>query len=253
VRCIWRLRGDAIIGGPPEPIIPDGCAEIVLNFGDPFVRHGAEGSHRQPLRLLAGQITRAITIQPSGRLDLWGIRFHPWSAAAFFGISGAEMRDELEPLDAIGRSLERELASAGESDSETVQRARIEATLLRQARRARTMDARTEKLVRFTASAGTEMSVRGLARASGLSERRVQMIFRDDVGLSPKQTMRIQRFQRALALRRANDGLTWSAVAARAGYHDQAHLIHESRDIAGCTPGELLGRDDGLTEAFLQD
>jgi len=44
VRCIWRLHGDPgqdAAGGSPEPIIPDGCAEIVVNVGDPFIRHAA--------------------------------------------------------------------------------------------------------------------------------------------------------------------------------------------------------------------
>ncbi len=251
VRCVWRLRGDAAAGAPPEPIVPDGCAEVVLNFGDPFIRHAAGSAHRQPLRLIAGQITRAITIQPSGRVDLWGIRFHPWSAAAFFGFSGAEMRDQLASLDEMGASLERELASAGEGATDDAQRTMIEGALLRRLRRARTLDERVAQLVEFVSGRGEELSVRGLARASGLSARRVQMLFRDEVGLSPKQTMRIQRLQRAIGLRRANDALTWSAIAARAGYHDQAHLIHDCRDVAGCTPSQLLGHDAGITEAFL--
>ena len=86
VRCIWRLRAPAGDPAPPEPIVPDGCVELVLNLADPFIRHTAPGaSHVQPLRLITGQITRAVTIAPSGRSDLWGIRFHPWAAASFLG------------------------------------------------------------------------------------------------------------------------------------------------------------------------
>ena len=40
---------------------------------------------------------------------------------------------------------------------------------------------------------------------------------------------------------------------ARAGYYDQAHLLHESNEIAGTTPAKLLGRDAALTEVFLSD
>jgi AraC-like DNA-binding protein len=93
--------------------------------------------------------------------------------------------------------------------------------------------------------------VNGLARRAGVSTRRVQSLFRDRVGLSPKQLLRIARFQHALALARTNAGLSWSAIAMRAGYYDQAHLIHESNDIVGCTPAALLGRDASLTDAFL--
>jgi AraC-like DNA-binding protein len=65
--------------------------------------------------------------------------------------------------------------------------------------------------------------------------------------------LRITRYQRALSLRRQNARLSWSAIAVRAGYFDQAHLIHESRDIAGCTPNVLLGSDGGLTDVFLAE
>src|SRR5215211_8266437 len=97
VRCVWRLSAPSGGLGPsPAPIVPDGCVELVLNLGDPFIRHtsGAAPYH-QPLALVAGQISRAITIAPAGRIDLWGIRFHPWSAAAFLGTSGDELRDSI--------------------------------------------------------------------------------------------------------------------------------------------------------------
>ena len=120
VRCIWRLRGVPDKGAPPEPIIPDGCAELVLNVGDPFVRHSVDGSHGQPLRLVAGQITRAVTIRPSGVIDLWGVRFHPWGAAPFLRFSGAEMRDRLTSLDDVAGPLARELSDIGGVQSEQV-------------------------------------------------------------------------------------------------------------------------------------
>ena len=114
----------------------------------------------------------------------------------------------------------------------------------------RAVDGRLPRLMALIGARNEELTVRGLARHAGLSARRVEMLFRDDVGLSPKQTLRISRFQRALALRRAGPSLTWGAIAVRAGYHDQAHLIHDSRDITGCTPGALFGE---LTAAFLDN
>lgn len=253
VRCLWRMSGQWSDATPPEPIIPDGYPEIVLNFGDAFVRHTDGGSHRQPRSLVAGQITRAITLQPSGRVDVWGIRFQPWAAAPLLGSSGAEMRDRLTSIGDLAPRLGAELDAVVDASGSTRQRAVIVNVLTRLLARARPADARLPRLVALVARSREPLTVRGVARETGLGVRRVQQLFRDDVGLSPKQLHRIARFQRALALGRAQPGLTWSAVASRAGYFDQAHLIHDSREIAGCTPRELLG-DDGrheLTEAFL--
>jgi AraC-like DNA-binding protein len=254
VKCIWRLSGPHVDVAMAEPIVPDGCVELVLNLADPFIRHIAgEGSHHQPRRLVAGQITRAVTIGPSGRMDLWGIRFHPWSAAAFFGVSGDELRDRFQALDEVQGSLDRDLADLEALCDDDARYHVIVSALTKQAKRIAPVDAVLPKLVHLVEQRHEPMSVAGLARHVGLSTRRVQLWFRDKVGLSPKQLLRIARFQRALALARARPTLSWSAVAAHAGYYDQAHLIHESNEIVGCTPSALLGRDSTLTDAFLVD
>ena len=253
VRCLWRMSGAGSAARAPEPIVPDGCSELVLNFGDAFVRHTGDGSHRQPRSLVAGQITRAITLEPSGRVDVWGIRFQPWAAAPLLGFSGVEMKDCLTSIDDVAPRLGAELHAAADAPATAAPRDRIVAVLMQRLARARTIDARLPRLAALVAERRDALSVRAIARETGLGVRRVQQLFRDDVGLSPKQLHRITRFQRALALARAESRLTWSAIASRAGYYDQAHLIHESRDIAGCTPAELLGgnRAHELTEAFL--
>jgi AraC-like DNA-binding protein len=253
VRCIWRLLGGETEPSPSEPIIPDGCVEVVLNLGDRFVRHVDGSSHFQPARLIAGQITRAVTVGPSGRVDLWGIRFHPWSAAAFLGVSGDELRDRFLALDDGPCSLDRELGHLEDVDGDSDRYVTIVAALTKRVARIEPADDVLPALVDVAQRSHDAMSVRRLARHAGISTRRVQILFRDRVGLSPKQLLRITRFQRALGVARAQPEWSWSAIAAHAGYYDQAHLIHESNEIAGCTPAVLLGRDSGLTEAFLTD
>jgi transcriptional regulator GlxA family with amidase domain len=106
-------------------------------------------------------------------------------------------------------------------------------------------------LVRLAGASARPSSVRVLAAMSGLSARRVQMIFRDDVGLSPKQLLRINRLHRALALAQSHHPPSWARIATEAGYFDQAHLLHDARAIAGATPLQLLRTPSELTHAFL--
>ena len=254
IKCIWRLCGPSAQGAAAEPIVPDGCVEVVLNLADRFIRHmGEDATHVQPTRLVAGQMTRAVVVGPSGRIDLWGIRFHPWSAAAFLGVSGDELRDRFLSLDESTSTLERELDHLEELDGDAARYDAIIAALMRRAARVAPGDVLLPGLVQLAEQERETMSVRGLARRAGVSTRRVQTLFRDRVGLSPKQLLRIARFQRALGLARGNTELSWSAIAAQAGYYDQAHLIHESNEIVGCTPAALLGRDAAITDVFLAE
>ena len=253
VRCIWRLHGSPN-GGAAEPIIPDGCAEVVVNLGDPFIRHtSVTTSHRQPARLVAGQITRALTLEPSGRIDLWGIRLHPWSVASFLGTPASELRDSVVPLEDIEPALDAafETVPDGRTEGEA-ERSIIEA-LTHYASGMPVPEAGVPRLIAYAAAASESVSVGRLAREAGVSTRRIQTLFRDHVGLSPKQLLRVTRFQHALRLARTQPELSWSRIAHIAGYYDQAHLIHDSNAIAGCTPRALVSRDASLTEAFLTD
>jgi AraC-like DNA-binding protein len=252
VRCIWRLRAPRADSAPPEPIVPDGCVELVLNLADPFIRHtGPVASHVQPLRLITGQITRAITIAPSGRTDLWGIRFQPWAAATFLGVDGAELRDRMISLDDASRALASRLDAVIDARTEQTRRQLLFHALLGHARTVDTSGDILPLLIAGIADEAMPLSVRDLARRAGLGTRRLQALFADRVGMSPKMLMRINRFQRALRIARERDDLSWSAVALEAGYYDQPHLNHDCREITGRAPTELVAKDPGLTEIFL--
>lgn len=252
VRCIWRLRG--VSDGAAEPIIPDGCAEIVVNVGDPFVRHtSANTSHVQAQRLVAGQLTRAITLEATGRIDIWGIRLHTWCASTFTNVPAIELRDRDVSLGDIDRVFDASLAAVSDATNEEgAERLLIDA-LVKRARHTTPPSPTVPRLVSFAARGSETANVRKISRDAGVSTRQLQSVFRDHVGLTPKQLLRVTRFQRALRIAREEPGLSWGYVAHLAGFYDHAHLIHDSTNIAGCTPSELVARDSSLTEVFLTD
>jgi hypothetical protein len=59
VRCLWRLRG-AAAEIEPQPIVPDGCFELILHLGEPFVEVGDGGAAKQDRLLLAATLTRPV-------------------------------------------------------------------------------------------------------------------------------------------------------------------------------------------------
>jgi hypothetical protein len=67
-----------------------------------------------------------------------------------------------------------------------------------------------------------------------VSERRLRRRFVQAVGYGPATYLRVSRFQRAVALAPRAPGL--AALAAAAGYSDQAHLSRDCRALTGLTP-----------------
>ncbi|HTH57923.1 MAG TPA: helix-turn-helix transcriptional regulator [Cyclobacteriaceae bacterium] len=93
-------------------------------------------------------------------------------------------------------------------------------------------------------SAENYFDIRRLSANYGLSERYIQKLFENVVGLAPRAFFNTQRFNRSLELIRSSD-LHLTSIAYDCGYYDQAHFIKEFRKFTGITPSEarplLLG------------
>ena len=113
VECFWTLEGDGPVGSsPPERILPDGCIELILNFGDRFLQHAEDQKKLQPCNFIVGQMTGPILISPSGRVELLGIRFQPGGARAFVDVPADEITDQVVDLGGVSARLERDLWNA---------------------------------------------------------------------------------------------------------------------------------------------
>lgn len=82
------------------------------------------------------------------------------------------------------------------------------------------------------------LGVAALAARVGWSRRHLASRFRAEFGVTPKQALRLARFDHARAL--AEAGVPLAGVAAAAGYADQAHLTREWSAFAGRPPTATL-------------
>jgi AraC-like DNA-binding protein len=253
VQCVWSLIG----GGPgcpgdapvPQRILPDGTTEVVFNLADPFLRHHAGGAlERQPLQLFVGQMSRPVVIQPSGRVDLVGIRFRPGGMAAFLPLPLAELGNRIVALDAVVPRVYTVLAERLADTTPAARFALITDELLCQLRRARPHSVAVRATVDWLVRTSGRVAVRDLATAAGVSVRHLERQFTARVGMSPKLLGRVLRFQRAV--RALGQRVPPVRVAAACGYYDQAHLIRDFHAFAGVTPTEHFGTDSIMSDQF---
>ena len=83
-----------------------------------------------------------------------------------------------------------------------------------------------------------------LAREADLSERSLQRLVEQRIGLSPKWLLQRRRLHDAVEALKAGRG-TLAEVAADLGYADQAHFTHDFRTVTGMTPGEYAREPRG--------
>ncbi len=249
VECFWTLEGDGPGSGVPERILPDGCVELILNFGERFSQHVDGACVLQPRHFLVGQMTGPILISPAGRVELLGIRFHPGGTSAFLRLPMSEVTDRVAELGGLSSELERELLSVTQDLATLSEKtSAVEAALTSRLLRGKSASSLMPLAARIVGSAGL-ISVDRLAVDAGISSRQLERRFMREVGVGPKLLSRILRFQQVFrAVERVD--LAWASIALECGYYDQAHLIRDFHQFARQTPAVLFAEQSVLTESF---
>ncbi|MFJ8824028.1 helix-turn-helix domain-containing protein [Streptomyces sp. NPDC102467] len=201
----------------PNPVLPDGCMDLIWSEGRLFV---------------AGPDTRAHPSEDGAGRRYAGIRFAPGSAPAYLGVPAHELRDTRAELAHLWRGADaRRLTERIDAAADPT------AELERAAVRLAAAAPPDPLLARVAAALAAGRSVTETAAATGLNTRLLHRRSLAAFGYGPKTLARVLRLQRALALARA--GVPFAETAVRAGYTDHPHLARDVRALTGLTLGRL--------------
>lgn len=79
-------------------------------------------------------------------------------------------------------------------------------------------------------------ALESIAAFASLSERRLQEIFREYVGVGPKWIISRVRLIKAIELAARRNKIDWTGVALQLGYADQSHFTNDFKRIIGKSP-----------------
>lgn len=254
VKCFWTLAAGTSLGeSAAEPVMPDGCIELIFNLADPFRRHHADGAlESQPRSIIAGQMRSSAMIEPSGRIELFGVRFQHAGAVPFFRLPLNELTNNIVDLGFVWGSTGREIEARITEAATPEKRAEIlENALLHLLAK----NAASDEIVEAASKLITEnmglSPIDKIADSIGVNGRRLERRFQQSLGLSPKRFSRIIRFQNFLGAVRNEPAGGILDTALSYGYYDQAHLIREFREFSGKTPLAFFENEHKLSEVFI--
>jgi AraC-like DNA-binding protein len=242
VKVIWCARGTRDEFASPDPIVPDGCVEMVFNLGDRFIN--AATGELQPRDLLAGQMTRPVVALPTGHVDLLGVRFHTARAGAALRVPMWELQDQLIAGSEVIRGLSDLvdwLREVPESQRVTCLAASLRSQLV-----ITDCDLKIDHALALIDRAHGNIAVETIAKRVGISRRQLERLFREHVGLGVKHIARISRIHAVLDMLQQQPELSGAEIAVDCGYSDQAHLIRECQELAGQTPQRLKSTERSL-------
>lgn len=252
VKCFWSLEND------PEPVpvrqrvVPDGCMELIIHYGDPYRQYFEDGSSKlQPRSFIYGQINSFLEITATGRSGIIAARFLPDGLNPFLKIPVASLDDKAEPLSTLFGAEAGLLESRVIDAKDNLERkAQMEQFLLSQLLRADTVDGITKSCVALIFQTQGRISVSELANKMNIHQRNMERRFNHVVGLSPKQLARMMRLQAALKMLCQKKSGNLTSIAHETGYFDQAHFIKDFKEFTGQSPKSFYADNLQLSTLF---
>lgn len=253
VKCYWTLVAPAQQQPEQQKIVPDGCMEMIVHYGDPYKQFLDEGSNFiQPRSFVFGQLTKPLVIAPTGVTGIIAARFHPHGFIPFGTMPISAMENRAVPLTDLygqeGAQLEEEVINANHYAARI---AILETFLLKRLIDKNNMDALTAASVDALLALKGQLSVDQLAEQQSASRRQLERRFATTVGLSPKQLAKIIRLQHTLKNLEQKQFTNLASLAVEHGYFDQAHFIKDFKEFTGMTPKQFYADSLKMSSLFI--
>lgn len=228
-----------------EVMYPTGCVEFCIDISDgDTVRHRGNRSMTVPRLEVLGHWTIPTKAAIKKGNTCLITRFHPYAGSLFFPNPVSDFTNEsIDLYDVLSkesgefyhRLMEQPLLEQKVKVLEAFLIDRLVGTWKNQ-EKIELVEGLCDSICRN----GESFDIERLAAEFGFSQRYIQKLFLNYVGITPKSFFSVQRFNKSLELvRAANISLT--NIAYECGYYDQAHFIKEFKSYTGMSPSQLSG------------
>ena len=215
--------------------MPDGCSSLNMAIDASRMYADLAGPTTKP-SIIGGQVNHLEM--------LVGIDFQPAGLFAFTGIDQSEFLDQSFPFETVNPVLHKSMAEAIEKAASVYElAASFDALLLDNMHTVSRPQVKQAFL--HILETGGNTTARQLSDHVHYSERQLNRLFRQHVGLSPKSFSRLARIYHAFRLLKdPRNSLTM--VSDLAGFHDLSHFTRDFRLVCGVTPQAYRGNMSGF-------
>ena len=240
VNSVWSAEYGPVANGT-EWVLPSSSTSVLINVSHGkaavYDKTGAGTLAEVDGAFVIGPLTQAHVIAPVAGEIVCGFEFKLGCARALLGDALQEPGTPIHDLDATGVKWHQEdLDALREADTPM--------------RRIEVLCAHLNRLLNFEHTLSPTLSaalqsinadhrtrIKDLADSLGTTSRRLQTLFVQELGTTPKKYARSQRFKWLVQdIRRAPGDIDWSTLAHIGGFSDQSHLVHECQAVVGVSP-----------------
>ena len=255
IKCFWTLESPLEKEQKKQRIIPDGCMEMIFHYGDLYKQYLEDGNFIiQPKCFVFGQITEALEIEPTGRIGIFAIRFHPNGFTPFSSIDVNKMRNTTTSLHTLfeneGLILEKTILNAPTIEDRIKT---IETFLLEKLISSDVVDRISNSSLEILMQSNGQISVSKLSDELRINRKKLHRRIISAIGLSPKQLSKIIRLQATLNMLENNQFTSLTSAAHEGGYFDQAHFIKDFKEFTGMSPKQFYSDNLKMSVLFTRN
>jgi len=230
VAFLWYFRGHEVPNAK-ERVLPTGAVDLIIRLDSP--RTSDSG--------MQGPRTRSVVIATTSRHELLGVHFKLGGASPFLEFPVGDLQNAGISLSHLWgeRNAQRLLSILYEAPTGDAKFHVLE-QWLRQLAGDRLQKHPAVSFAMRAFCSSPFGSATEIADKTGYSQRYFIELFRNQVGLKPKQFHRLYRFRKVIEAVQRQTQVDWTDIGLSVGYFDQAHLIHDFRQFTDLTPEQYL-------------
>lgn len=232
-----------------DRFLPDGNVQIVFDLTEypKYIHDNQTLKEIQSCRNVwfSGFRTEPITIPSGQQSEMLIITFHKGRAFPFLSEPMGQLTNYVVDAELV---LKNEILDLREliKDCESIEQKflAIEANLLRNYNL--TKDPFIDYAVSNITAQPNQCSMKELSNKVGYSQKHLIKIFRDRLGVTPKNFLKVIRFQKVINEIELQKYVNWTSVGLDCGFYDQSHFIADFKKFSGFTPNEYLKQKGGF-------
>ena len=242
IKHYWILEAEHSEGEICERVIPTGNIEWMFHFKKPFAIKGVNQMTYQPRSFVSGVNSNFIDVSTRGDSGAIAVTFYPHGASNFLQFPLSDIENTSVNLENIFHEKITEIEERiSMSNSHTERIAIIEKFLVDCFKPVKENDLSIIKRgVELINQSVGQINVTELSGELLQTNKSLERKFSVFLGKTPKQFIRIVRFQGVIQSFSNLKNKHLTRLAYENGYFDQAHFVKDFKSLSGYTPKEFL-------------
>jgi AraC-like DNA-binding protein len=225
-----------------QRVVPSGFIDLIVHLTDTRCEFLQNTSfYSTPDYLLVGLYTRSFPIHFKGLVKVFGIRFKPEGIYHLFGMPAAEFLEAPVDLESLNGYHFRDFCHRLRDKSCIADMiALCEQFFLQQLHNSKLNLYYLNRAAELIRQRKGMLTMEELAGQVYISIRQLEREFKQKIGISPKQYMRLARLSEANRLLDSGKSIDLTGLSYACGFADQAHFIREFKIFIGEKPTVFL-------------